>query len=62
MNAPIFSIGDQFKRSDHYNEGKIYTIDRIIEHNGTWLYHAVGQTWVNGWNWIAEFNMKKVEA
>ena len=59
MNSPIFSIGDWFKRADYYDP-KTYTIDKIREWRGHWIYHAVGQGWVDGWAWIAEYNMKKV--
>ena len=60
MNESKYKIGDEFKRSDHYDP-KTYTIDKIREWRGIWIYHAVGQGWAQGWAWIAEFNMKGVQ-
>lgn len=55
-----FQIGDKVKRTDYYDDEKIYEIDRIREHNGANIYHMVGQGWAQGWAWVAEWNIQKV--
>ena len=59
MNEPMYKIGDKFKRSDYYDP-KTYTIDKIKEWRGAWIYHAIGQGFTQGWAWIGEYHMKPV--
>ena len=61
MEAAQFKIGDKVKGKDHYDPN-IYTIDKIREHKGYWIYSMEGQGWVDGWAWVAEWNIKRSES
>ena len=41
MKAALFNIGDKVNRID-CDDPKIYTIDKIREHNGYWIYGMAG--------------------
>ena len=60
MNEATFKIGDEVKRTD-YSDPKIYTIDKIREWRGDWIYSMVGQTYADGWCWVAEWNINGVD-
>ena len=59
MNSPLFKIGDKIKRIDCYDP-KEYIIDKIREHKGYWIYSMDGQGWKDGWAWVAEWNIKRI--
>lgn len=59
MHTPLFNIGDKVKRID-YHDPKEYTIDRIREHKGSWIYSMEGQGFKDGWAWVAEWNIESM--
>ena len=54
-----YNIGDKVTRTD-CDDSKIYTIDKIREHNGYWIYSMGGRGWVDGWAWVSEWNIERV--
>jgi hypothetical protein len=60
MKAALFNIGDKVKHID-CDDPKTYTIDKIREHNGYWIYSMEGQGWKDGWAWVAEWNIERSE-
>lgn len=60
MNQPRFQIGDKVKRIDYQDNDKVYMIEKIREYRGTNIYHMLNQEWVQGWAWVAEWNIEKV--
>lgn len=60
MKVALFNIGDKVKRID-CDDPKTYTIYKIREHKGYWIYSMDGQGWVDGWAWVAEWNIKRSE-
>ena len=60
MNTPLFNIGDKVKRTD-YNDPKTYTVDKIRKWNKSYIYSMKKQGWADGWAWVSEWNIKRVQ-